>query len=397
MKRTNILFFIAAAALLTSLCGMFFYSNTKAVNTTPCITEISADAQFNRETAIDYLKLCDKVYDKNEITEELNKRGFENIEYKEKKQETNYSNGIAFAIGSKKEDANYVCIAVRGTKGKEWYSNFQIGEETEHAGFSAATDYVMKQTEDYLKKHSINKKDTIIQITGHSRGAAVANLCAKRMVKSGDFGFVSAYTFACPTTTTSDDAKNTLYKNIYNIINPEDFICDIPLSSWNYKRYGTDLYLPQKGDKNYYDLYSSMQDKFFETTQSSHRGYPDGDRDVKRFIEAVSKISPTVSDYYQKEMSLFPHQVTMYEYMQSAAAFLSNEQNLSDGMILLSSGTSPVFSVFADFIMQGISLDNTQEIDITSSAMGCAHICETYKAWLSVLPDSYFENNLQKE
>ncbi|MBR2723890.1 MAG: DUF2974 domain-containing protein [Ruminococcus sp.] len=397
MKRTNILFLIAAAALSMSLCGIFFYSDTKVANTAPCISEVITDAEFKRETALDYLSLCSLAYDSEEITKELAARGYGEIEYKEKKQETNYSNGIAFAIGYKKNEANYVCIAIRGTKAKEWYSNFQIGESAEHAGFSAATDYVMKQTEDYLREHNIDKSNTIMQITGHSRGGAVANLCAKRMLEKGDFGFVSAYTFACPATTTSEDTNNPLYKSIHNIINPEDFICCIPLPDWNYKRYGTDLYLPKKGDENYYDLYRSMQDKFFETTQSSHRGYPDGDRDVKRFIEAVSKISPTVSDYYQKEISLFPHKITMYQYMQSAAAFLSNEQNLSDGMILLSSGTSPVFSVLADFITQGISLDSMEGIDITSSAMGCAHTYETYNAWLEVLPDSYFENNMQKE
>lgn len=397
MKRTNILFFIAAAALLMSLCGIFFYRNTETDVSSPCISEVLPASEYQKDTASQFLNLCSLSYNQEDLVTELEKRGYSNIEYAEKKQNTNYSNGIAFSISTQETEPSTVLIVIRGTQKKEWYSNFQIGENTEHAGFSAASDYVMKYTENYLKKYNLKKESTAVQITGHSRGGAVANICAKRMLQSTDYRYVCAYTFACPNTTTSSDAQNPLYNNIYNIINPEDFICCIPLSSWGYKRYGKDLYLPQKGSENYYDLYRSMQDKFFETTQSSHRGYPDGDRDVKRFIRALSEISPTVSDYYQKEFTLFPHRVTMYQYMQSAAAFLSNEQNLSDGMILLSSGTSPVLSVLAEFIMQGISLNDMEAIDINSSALGCAHLCETYSAWIEVLPDSYFENTSLSE
>lgn len=391
MKRTSILFLIAAVALTSSLCGVFFYSPTAMVGASVSKSIIVSEEDFSLETAKSELTLCSLSYDEAALEEELTSRGYTDFMYCEKKQETNFSNGIAFGIARcRKDSTEYISVTFRGTKDKEWYSNFQIGEGAEHAGFSSAADFSCKEIDSYLENLSIDKQNVIIRLTGHSRGGAVANLCAKRMSDSNCFGCVSAYTFACPNTTTADSSSAAAYKNIRNIINPEDFICYIPLSCWGYKRYGTDFYLPTKSEKGYYDLYSSMQDKYFENTQSAHIGYPDGDRDVSRFIEALNKICASTHDYYNKEITLFPHSVTMYEYMQSAAAFLTSEQTMSQGMILLSSGASPVFSPLTKFIMQGISIDSLDATDISTTAIGCAHSTDSYMAWLGILGEDYY-------
>lgn len=394
MKRTNILFFIAAAALISSLCGMFFYNTAAPASSAAYASNSTVNTDFSIDTARDSLELCSSSYNEDELAQKLAERNYENFRYFEKKQETNYSNGIAFGIAkSKIQDKDYVCLVIRGTSAKEWYSNFQIGETQEHAGFSAAADFVMKSVDTYLDEQKTDKSNTIVFLTGHSRGAAVANLCAKRMTDSKEYTAVSAYTFACPNTTTALDAKDKQYACIYNIVNPEDFICCIPLASWGYTKYGTDITLPQKGCDSYYDLYDNMEDRFFEVAQRKHTGYPDGDRDVERFIAVLEKISPTIKDYYNKEITLFPHRVTMYEYMQSAAALLSGDRTLSNGMILLSGSTSPVLSAVTDFITQGISIEEmAEDTDLMSSAIGSAHSCETYTAWLQVLNDEYFEN-----
>lgn len=398
MKRTNILFFIAAAALLSSLCGIFFYPNSVPASTSG-ITSVSAEiVAFSKDTAQSELKLCALAYDKELLGKELISRGCKDFEYFEKTQETNYSNGIAFGIAHYESDGkNYLCVVFRGTYDREWYSNFQIGEGVEHAGFAAAADFSIKSIDEYIENHKLSPQSTVVKLAGHSRGAAVSNICAKRLIDREQFKSISAYNFACPATTKDAEAQSAQYRNIYNIINPEDFICYIPLTVWDYKRYGTDIFLPDKDTEGYHKLYRSMQDKYFENTQSSHQGYPDGNRDVRRFITALSEICPTVQDYYQKEITLFPHRVTMYEYMQSAAAFLSSDQTLSHGMILLSSGTSKMFTPLSEFIMQGLSLDSMDSTDITGGAMGCAHNYDTYNAWLSILEDKYFDTFLHKE
>lgn len=96
----------------------------------------------------------------------------------------------------------------------------------------------------YLEKHEEVRKagengKIILLITGHSLGAAAANLTAKA-ANEGNAGIdVSAdkifvYTYACPNVSTqvSND------KNIFNIINESDIIPDMPAGL---KRYGNDL------------------------------------------------------------------------------------------------------------------------------------------------------------
>lgn len=391
MKKIHTLTFIAAVALLSSLCGIFFYSSDFESNPVSG-KESSVSEAFSLESAREALRLCALSYKPEELEVLLKDKGFEDFAYFERAQDTPIGSGIAFGVAKKQEDtATSVAVVIRGTHKGEWYSNFQIGENTEHAGFSSAADFVLSKTESYLDEHKASKEGIKLYITGHSRGGAVANICAKRLIDNNEFLAVNTYTFASPNTTTALDAKSTGYKSIYNIINPEDFICHIPLGSWDYTKYGTDIYLPEKGCDNYYDLYENMEERFFEAAQRKHTGYPDGDRDVERFIESLSAIAPTVHDYYNKEITLFPTRVTLYEYMQSAASLLSGEKTLTNGMILLSGGTSPILSAVTDFIMQGISIEEmAEDTDLMSSAIGSAHSYETYTAWLQVLNDEYF-------
>lgn len=397
MKRNIILIFIAAVALLSSLCGVFFYSSQSEYS--PVSGKEAPKAEdFSLGKARESLSLCALSYKEEELKVLLAEMDYGDFCYYERAQDSPVGSGIAFSIACKKDTSPpSVVLVIRGTHKGEWYSNFQIGENTEHAGFSAASDYVMNKIQSYIDEQNFSKKDTELRITGHSRGGAVANICAKRLIDENEFLSVSTYTFASPNTTTATDAHTNRYKNIYNIVNPEDFICHIPLSSWNYTKYGTLISLPEKGCENYYDLYDNMEERFFEIARRKHTGYPDGDKDVERFVESLSAIAPTVHDYYNKEITLFPTRVTLYEYMQSAAALLSGERTLSGGMILLSGSTSPILSAVTDFIMQGISIEEmAEDTDLMSSAVGSAHSYETYTAWLQVLSDEYFEPYLSE-
>lgn len=395
MKRIHILTFIAAVALLSSLCGIFFYQQNYEADPVSG-KEISASENFSLENAREALSLCTLSYNSDELKALLEEKGFEEFEYFERAQDTSIGSGIAFGI-AKKQEKNHTAlwIVIRGTHKGEWYSNFQIGENTEHAGFSSAADYVLAKAQGYIDELKISKENIKLCITGHSRGGAVANICAKRLLDDNSFADVCTYTFACPNTTTAFDAKDKQYTCIYNIVNPEDFICCIPLESWGYTKYGTDIYLPEKGTDNYYELYENMEERFFEIAKRKHKGYPDGDRDVDRFIESLSSTAENVNDYYNKEITMFPTRVTLYEYMQSAAALLAGEDTLANGMILLSGSTSPILSAVTDFITQGISIEEMAEnTDLMSSAIGSAHSCETYTAWLQVLNDEYFTSYL---
>jgi hypothetical protein len=133
-------------------------------------------------------------------------------------------------------------VTIRGTPGSyEWRSNFKIGERADHAGFHNAAKDVISTMEKEIKQYKDPAKIKV-WITGHSRGAAVANIVAERLV-SDNKSFASlnqsnvyAYTFACPAVTRGT-LKN--YQNIRNFNNPGDIVTQIPLEKWKFGRHGT--------------------------------------------------------------------------------------------------------------------------------------------------------------
>ena len=78
--------------------------------------------------------------------------------------------------------------------------------------------------------------NTVLWITGHSRGGALANLVASKRIDAGYSVF--AYTFASPGTTTYANATADRYKSIFNIINEDDLVPQLPMSVWGFTRYG---------------------------------------------------------------------------------------------------------------------------------------------------------------
>ncbi len=163
---------------------------------------------------------------------------------------TIYNNDyVAYTIAHKiitYQEKDYIvyCVPVKGTGGNaEWYSNFNLGDGVEHEGFSNAARTVYMDLCTHLVSDEYDKTQTIVFFTGHSRGAAVANLLAGWLTKEdiiGNDGFaftnhIFAYTFACPAISRE---ANTLLTNIYNFNNPGDMIPLLPLEKWGYDRHG---------------------------------------------------------------------------------------------------------------------------------------------------------------
>ena len=135
-----------------------------------------------------------------------------------------------------------VIIAVRGTGDGEWPLNFDLMPSGNYD-----LDYaenIFLAAEDVLNTHAAYLdalQSPVFLVTGHSRGAAVANVLGARL--SDRFGpeNVFAYTFATPRTVRGDYPA---YDNIFNIINPADIVTYLPFPQWGFERYGVDLILP---------------------------------------------------------------------------------------------------------------------------------------------------------
>ncbi|MDD6211960.1 MAG: hypothetical protein PUB22_02255 [Clostridiales bacterium] len=156
------------------------------------------------------------------------------------------SDKVAFSIAKKSNvyGATLVAIVVRGGGyGGEWSSNFNVGTgEYYHNGFNNSAEKVYQQV---LAELTEIDGDVKLWVTGYSRGAATANLLAAKLDEYSntsdqfDADDIFAYTFATPQgVTTSKNTTDALYKNIFNIVNPGDFIPLAAPSGWNFTRYG---------------------------------------------------------------------------------------------------------------------------------------------------------------
>ena len=198
---------------------------------------------FSPDVAKMAVCLAGAAYKEGYITPMLKQMGFEENHYTSYTSTFDNNDVVSFAIGTKPLEEigkKLVIVAIKGTSGDyEWFSNFNLGRgfPTDHKGFRDAAELVNAELEGF-------GADCIFLVTGHSRGAAVANLVASdlsnRVGKSKVFG----YTFACPNTT---QAPNTSLTNIYNINNDGgDIVGIVPMGEgqWEhaYGRHGVSNY-----------------------------------------------------------------------------------------------------------------------------------------------------------
>ena len=183
------------------------------------------------------MALSGAAYDKTLVKEMIESIDYEVIgqdDYQPKSYDE--SDSVAFSVGKKKIGGRTAyCIAIRGTGGEAgaWASDFNLGNpvynEGNHEGFHNAADRMQAKLESIIDLSN----DPILWFTGHSRGAAVANILAARYTASHT---VFAYTFACPAV--SKSAVTEGYENIINFNNAGDAVPAMPLYEWGYRRYG---------------------------------------------------------------------------------------------------------------------------------------------------------------
>lgn len=146
-------------------------------------------------------------------------------------------NTAAHTIAHKKivdTDGSYktlIAVTVRGTAAAlEWITDVASLLQSQNMGFIGAKNEVISNLNDYLQEYENNFEDErIILVTGHSMGAAVANLVADALNCSADWddSNVYAYTFATPKV---GQNITTEYNNIFNILNRSDYVTLVPFS-----------------------------------------------------------------------------------------------------------------------------------------------------------------------
>jgi len=240
----------------------------------------------------------------------------EQCKYYNYSETTQKSDVCGMAIGYKDIKVNgnskrLVIIVIRGTTVGEWYNCFEISKPNEreyndrtHLGFSLAERSVYNDYINFMQGNGLDK-DTelnIVWITGHSRGAAAANLLAANLTKNKKYASeesIYAYTFATPNV--SMDVSS--YNNIFNFCNKDDFVTSMPISQWGYGKNGHTIELTRYNEKlqnNGSAVFDEMRKIFYNDYGKSYNDFKNPG-DTAKLIENIFINAPTVKEYYTKK------------------------------------------------------------------------------------------------
>ena len=215
-------------------------------------------------------------------------------------------------------------IAVRGTSGAEWISNFDFAPS--HSNDTAYAENFLACAEDVVNKSSAlfdEEEDPVIAVCGHSRGAACANLVGVLLNRTYPKENVFIYTYATPTTVRPGSGfDNSGQTNIFNFINPCDVVTKLPLEAWGFSRAGTDIVL--KADEK-------------EVAK------------VDAAVSALTSVAPTIADYYKTKHPLSPksgsEKKTTFEVMTMLTGSLGSIIGISAAALQNIGGDSDFYPV----------------------------------------------------
>lgn len=195
--------------------------------------------------------------------------------------ETEGYDTVGVAIGKKLIDGyNVLIFAIRsGNYGMEWGGNLRVGSGNgDHEGFRIAADTLIGYLNAYFKENLCQGKTKIL-IPGYSRGGSIANLTAaalddgsyKKVLKEKDYiagvdvKELYTYTFEAPQCTTSKNTKDKTYSNIFNIVNPNDYVPMFVMDEWGFDNYGVRIEMPGADNCSDYNSYYERVCKEFDS------------------------------------------------------------------------------------------------------------------------------------
>jgi hypothetical protein len=342
-------------------------------------------------------------YGAADLTKSLKSLGFGNIE-KELNAGRDQMNYFIASKQIKKSGETYdlVFVGCIGSWHKQWNSNFDpkgVDSKTDytvnsnnHRGFDDAKNYIYDKLSSYLK--GADKSRTKILLTGHSRGAATANLLAAELIDEGSLverENLFTYTFATPNCTKDSARSSVRYSRIFNIVYPTDFVTKVLPASWGYGRYGVTYSLPTKTNEGgYYTNYKNrMLSEYRILNNASHgttafHDYMLGEADVYAVTTAFSASVHGLNDFYYHPYMCGSVQMTPFIYFQSGLCPMVNHTATKYGtkasgyavMLMPFTGLGVLYRTISTFFIGDEGLAHN---------FSDAHKMETYCAFMMAL------------
>jgi len=275
-----------------------------------------------------------------------------------------------------------VVIAVRGTGSGEWPLNMDLMPSGDYSLNYAENFFLAAQ--DVLDTHAAyldGLSSPVFLVTGHSRGAAVANILGAQLTDRFGADDVYVYTFATPRTVRGAYPS---YENIFNVINPADIVTYLPLPQWGFARYGVDLPLPV--DDADAGLLAEVESAYNARSDASGPFLTPqgGSAAALTLINAMAELMPELSGNYTLRHALaHTGAAEDDEDGMTAAEFflmvfdgrLSSQDQSSETMARLTQADND----FTPLLACLKSLQDTAAI----AGLSAAHMPATYGAWMT--------------
>lgn len=311
-------------------------------------------------------------------------------------------NQAAFSFASKKiktprGEKTLVFVVIRGTplNANEWISNLAVSDTTKqnliiHEGFFRTMEQVRSALGDYLLKQKASPEGTCLFITGHSRGAAVANLLGAKLSdeKIFDTSKIFVYTFASPNVSQADDVSDSRYGFIWNIVNGEDIVPSLPpdRKSWKFKKYGKTRTLINRwtADKKKYDeeFYPAMDKIYSQFLRRSFCPFKNGTFLQAQISRIMTNIYPDINSYYNGKFKLRNKaEKTAWKIFPPSPG--KNGKKIKNQ-------SKPVFQS----IITKINTQTNGGVDYLKNAFVDMHASEAYLSWLFTLSEAEAYSNL---
>ena len=198
--------------------------------------------------------------------------GFSDIEINEDYRTKPTKDSIGVACAHKKivqDGKEYTMIAIVPRSAgyeMEWGNNFELGSEGDATGFDNSSDKCLDFTRDYIEKTGLSG-DIKVWTVGYSRGAAITNLTAKKLIDDpnavlGDAVTLApedlyAYTFGTPIAADSAQSPRAeKYSGIFNIYQDSELPSVMAPVEMGFDRYGTDYMI--KDDAKYDEMLKNL-------------------------------------------------------------------------------------------------------------------------------------------
>lgn len=304
---------------------------------------------------------------------------------------------------------NLVFTGFIGSNGKQWDSNFDpYAKESStnysgkkdlkglvHLGFNDAKNYAYNNLKKYVDERGFGKDNTKILITGHSRGAATANLVAAKLIDEQNLAYsrnIFTFAFATPNSAKKQitDKPGNDYSRIFNIINPEDFVVKVLPTSWNFDKFGTTYTLPSiTNDKKWYVHTAAMQMFFSEFTDGGICDkYVKGDSVPNAVVSRLTRYVDNLDEFYEKpiQISLAPGlSIKPFDYFKhTLCPFVNGSDDKTEALEFASAflGSDPMQLLLYSRVT-GFFLANGN--GVLSQNFADAHLAETYCAYMMAM------------